>query len=211
MSVLNSGKVKSKLGFNVKALTSANIPNASQYNGQIIYLSDIGIAGSYWISNGTFWSPVGGEVTLAQSGTTVTVTGTTSETILATYTLPAGLTHPNSIIEINHLWSYTNSANNKSERIRLGGIAGDVYYSNATTTTATLQGFTAIRCNNSNSAQKGFGTGSTVASGLGTISAVLKTSTRDFATSSNNIVITGGLTLGTESLSLYGYSIILRG
>lgn len=199
----------------VERFLLVNKPSAASYEGEIIYLTDVGIAGSYWISNGSVWSPVGGEVTLAQSIVNSSVTGTTSETALATYTLPANLTHPNSIIEMNHTWSYTNSANNKLQRIRHGasgsGLTGDTYYSNAQTTTAYLSGFTCIRCNNSNSAQKGCGVDSTIATGLGSVSAVMRSNSLNLSTNATDIVISGQLANSGETLTLISYSIVLRG
>lgn len=211
MSVLNSGKVKSKLGFNVKALTSANIPSAAQYNCQIIYLSDIGVAGSYWMSNGSYWCPVGGEVTLAQSGVAVSLTGTTSETVLATYTLPAKIFGSNANIETVTLWSFTSSADNKQMRIRSGNISGTIYYFQQTTTNASSQGFSRINANNSTSEQKGWGTGVANASGFGSNASAIVTSSLDTVTTSNDILITGQLANSGETLSLMGYTMILRG
>lgn len=214
-TVLNSGYAKSKLGFNgTRNLTWSQRPNASQYQNEIIYISDIGIGGSYWTSNGTYWSPLNGEVTLAQSGATVSLTGTTSETVLATYTFPGGLMSANGQIEIIHFWNVPSTANNKQIRVRHssvgGGIAGDIYYYNAVTTIIGLQGITCIRANNSVSAQKGWGIGSTGASGIGTIASALRSFTRGLQ-SDSDIVLTAQLADTSETVTLEGYSIVYRG
>lgn len=59
---------------------------------------------------------------------THTVSGTTTETALATITIPANTLGRNGIIEINTLWSVSvNSANSKTARIRYSSITGTVY------------------------------------------------------------------------------------
>lgn len=213
--VLNSGYAKSKLGFNgTRNLTWAQRPNAAQYQNEIIYISDIGIGGSYWTSNGTYWSPLNGEVTLAQSGAAVSLTGTTSETVLATYTLPGGLMSANGQIEIIHFWNVVNSANNKTVRIRHsavgGGVVGDIYYSNTQTAIVGLQGITCIRSANSTTAQKGWGIGSTGSSGIGAIASALRSFTRGLQNDSD-IVLTAGIADSSETLTLESYSIVYRG
>ena len=213
--VLNSGYAKSKLGFNgTRNLTWAQRPNAARYQNEIIYISDIGIGGSYWTSNGTYWSPLNGEVTLAQTGAATSVTGTTSETVLATYTLPGGLMTPWSQLEIIVLWSFTNSANTKILRVRQssvgGGISGDPYFYFAGTTTASVQNICVIRSNNSISAQKGFGIGTGGVSGLGALSASLSAFNRNLANASD-IVLTGQLANSSETITVEAYSIVYRG
>jgi hypothetical protein len=212
--ILNSGYAKSKLGFNgTRNLTWAQRPNAAQYQNEIIYISDVGIGGSYWTSNGTYWSPLNGEVTLAQSGASVSVTGTLTETALATYTMPGGLMSANGQLEIFHFWSFTNSANSKTLRVRLsavgGGSSGNAYLSNTLTTFSTVKGITCIRNANSTSSQKGWGTSSASSSGLGT-SGALTSSTRD--TGSNlDVCILGLLGNSGETITLEAYSIVYRG
>lgn len=214
-TVLNNTESYSRLGFKANnALLFANRPSAAQYANEIVFFSDVGTSGSHWVSNGTYWSPLGGEVTLAQSGSSVSLTGTITETVLATYTLPANLVAPWSTIEMFHTWSYTNSANSKTIRTKHcavgGGITGDTYYSYASTTTATLQAFTAIRCNNSLSSQKGWGIGTTGPSGYGTISSTLRAFTRGL-TSASDINLTAQLANTGETITLVGYTIVLKG
>ena len=62
MPTLNLADIKPK------SLLWANRPEASSAKGEVFYFSDIGPNGSYWISNGEFWSPMNGEVTLFSSG-----------------------------------------------------------------------------------------------------------------------------------------------
>lgn len=74
---------------------------------------------------------------IASSAVAVSVTNTTVETTLATITIPANAMGPNGWIEVYATFSYTNSANSKILRIRLGGTAVG---SSSVTTTAALTG-----------------------------------------------------------------------
>jgi hypothetical protein len=78
---------------------------------------------------------------LAQSAVAVPHTGTTSETILAAVTVPAGAMGPNGRIRATAHYSYTNNANNKNLRMRFGGIAGHLIHvtTGTTTTNARIQ------------------------------------------------------------------------
>lgn len=71
---------------------------------------------------------------LAQSSVAVSHTGNTNETALATVTIPAGAMGPNGRIRVSALWSYPNSANNKTCRIRFNGISGTTIHSAVNTT-----------------------------------------------------------------------------
>lgn len=192
----------------------ANRPTAIGASGDIIFLTDIGPNGSHWVSNGTYWSPLGGEVTLAIVGTTYSLTGTASETVVATYTLPGGLLTPNSQLDIMQTWTYTNSANSKTMRIKHsaigGGTGGDAYYSVSATTSLSLMSTCSIRSNNSTSSQKGWGIGSTVPSGLSAIANPLRSFTRGTSVATD-IVFTAQLVNTSETITLSGYTIVLKG
>jgi len=83
---------------------------------------------------------------LAQSSVAVSHTGTTTETTLATVTIPAGAMGPNGRVRITTFWTYTNSANTKTLRVRFGGASGASYLAHNITATATLRHQTEI-CN----------------------------------------------------------------
>lgn len=52
-----------------QTVTFANLPTAATSNaGMIFNVSDVGVNGSLWRSNGTLWSPLNGSVTLLQHG-----------------------------------------------------------------------------------------------------------------------------------------------
>lgn len=104
----------------IPVVTWATLPAASSATGKRYRVSDVGPNGSDWISNGTAWEPVQGIVMLARSAVAASVTGTLSETTLATITLPAGLMGSNGQLRITTFWNGTNSANNKTCKIKLG-------------------------------------------------------------------------------------------
>lgn len=55
------------------------------------------------------------------SGAAIAHTGTTSETTLATVSIPAGAMGPNGFARVTSFWTYTNNANNKIPRVKFGG------------------------------------------------------------------------------------------
>lgn len=140
---------------------------------------------------------------LAQSGATSSVTGTVSETTLASVTVPGGSMGANGAIRITFLATYTNSANAKTLRVKLGL---DTFLSIALTTTATIQTLVIIRNANSQGAQ--IATPTTVQSGLGAATAAAATGTTD-TTVDQTLVITGQLANAGETLSLRGYTVEL--
>ena len=60
----------------------------------------------------------------AAGGPDVSITGATTEQVLATLSLPADFLGANGFIRGTLRFQYTNNANNKVMRVRLGGIAG---------------------------------------------------------------------------------------
>jgi hypothetical protein len=78
-------------------------------------------------------------ITLASTGVITTVTGTTAETALYTVAIPNGIMGPNSAMRIEPAWSYTNSSNSKSLRLRIGAtMAGPIVY-DRTRNTSSLE------------------------------------------------------------------------
>lgn len=92
---------------------------------------------------------------LAASAVAASVTGTTTETPLATITLPGGAMGANGVLRITSLWSYTNSANTKNLRLRLGGsgISGTTLMNSGVTTTAVNMLQRTIQNRNAQNAQ----------------------------------------------------------
>jgi hypothetical protein len=146
-------------------------------------------------------APTNRPYVLSQSGASSSVTGTTTETTLATITIPGGSMGPNGSLRISPLWSYTNSANTKTLRIK---FAGNTCYSSTPTTSAGLQAYFTIRNNNSASAQSAIGTGTS--SGSGGSSTAVVSLTVDTSLD-QVVVITGQLASAAENISLLGYSV----
>ena len=79
--------------------TWATKPLPSALTGQI-YISDIGVGGSYWYSDGSKWRPVGGRVTL--KNTLVDVTNNGAAKVVMDYaTIPAGLVADGDLLTVS--------------------------------------------------------------------------------------------------------------
>lgn len=71
--------------------TWATKPAPADYIGSA-FISDIGVGGSYWTSNGTVWKPINGSIVLAETAVAGAAhTGTLTDTTLATINLPADI------------------------------------------------------------------------------------------------------------------------
>lgn len=144
---------------------------------------------------------LGTRYVLAKSGVAVSHTGDTNETALATVPLPANAMGPNGVLFITAIWSYTNSANNKIMRTRLGGISGTVFGQTTATTSAVLREQREIHNRNSASSQVGFQLGS---GGWITSSSALATASID-TTSAQDIVLSALLANSGETITLEAY------
>lgn len=156
------------------------------------------------LANGTRWSPSGGVCLVSQSPTTTSVTGTLTETTLGSFVIPGGLMSANGQLEIKTLWAFTNSANAKTNRIRMNTLSGSQFISSAPTTSDSGQYLTIIRNNGLTTQQRGTNSG---ISSFGSTTAGLAVSTTDTG-SDFNIVISGQLALSSETITLHHVSII---
>jgi hypothetical protein len=142
---------------------------------------------------------------LAASNSTVTHTGDTSETALVNVRIPP--LGPNDQIIISLLWSYTNSANVKTFRIRLSttsGTGGTAMMSLVPTTTAAQRVILEIGNRNATNSQvSGMGTGGTAASSGSFNTASVETSAGGF------LNLTATLANSGESINLEMYRIEL--
>lgn len=143
---------------------------------------------------------------LALSGALVALNGSTIETALATYTLPGNTMGPNDALLFLPFWSFTNGADDKTLKVRAGGIGGTAISSNLLTTNQILQTFVLWRAANSMTSQKGFNAGSQ--SGLGASTGGVTTTTLNMA-NDQDFVFTGQLENGADTLNLQGYLIAL--
>jgi hypothetical protein len=139
---------------------------------------------------------------LCSSAVAVSVTGTTSETALATCTIPAGAMGLNGGLQVHTTWTVTNSVNDKNTRIRLGGIAGTQFYNNTHTTVATVHDFRRIRNRGGASSQvAGIGAAS---GSFGSSATAITTGSVDTAVS-QDLILSCQLELSSESCTLESY------
>lgn len=196
-----------ELFFGAPEMTWATLPAASTVTGMTVRVTDVGVGGSFWTSNGTKWYPTATDVLLANDQTTLAVTGTTSEVQTFTLTIPAGMMGANGVLEIVPFFTYTNSANNKTLRVRLGGTGGTVFSTVTTSTSENNIKYLWIRNANSTSSQKGPSAGSVNGFGTGTSAGIASAVN---TTSAVDVVISATLTLSTETITYIGCRISYR-
>jgi hypothetical protein len=146
-----------------------------------------------------------GMTLLAASAVAIPLTGTTNETALATIPIPAGAMGLNGGLLISSLWSFTNSANVKTLRQRLGGMAGTAFLSTSPTTNATLCDLRHIRNRNSAASQCGSLSGSAP---FGLTSNAIVAGAIDTSVP-QDFVITGQLASAGETITLERYEVWL--
>lgn len=136
---------------------------------------------------------------VAQSAVASPVTGTVTETTLATITIPANAIGPNGQVEIDFLFSGTSSANTKTYRVKFGGTT---VFQTAPTTNSSIRAAVNVSNRNAANSQVAFPTGST--SGFGASSSSPITPAID-TTSAVNITITAELGNSGETATLERY------
>lgn len=135
----------------------------------------------------------------AQNAVSSSHTGDTTETALATITIPAGTIGANGQVEVIALWSVTNNANSKTLKVKLGATA---FTSVSTTSTGSFQTYTRIANRNSQASQvaMAFGAGNAFASSGGAnTTAAIDTSV------DTTLTLTGTLAVGTDTVTLESY------
>jgi hypothetical protein len=90
--------------------------------GQIICVTDVGENGSLWRGNGTSWIKMS-VIPLLNLTTTVSLTGTTSETTMQTLSLNGGVMGPKGKLRVYIMFNVPNNANTKTLRLKTGGTA----------------------------------------------------------------------------------------
>jgi hypothetical protein len=158
-----------------------------------LYVTSVGTAS---ITGGNTWFVPSGGV-----GGSVSGAADTNENTLATIAIPA--LSATSIIRVWMAWSFTNSANAKTMRVRFSGAAGTVYMNAAITTQNMYRALVTIRNDGATGSQVGSHASVAEASGgLGQLgSGALQTSSVDTSVATT-IVITGQKALGSETLTL---------
>lgn len=190
-------------GVNSNVLTGLSLASSSVISAADSIIGSLGkLQGQVTnISNSlSGYSPI---LVLGKSSVSIDTASTVVEEVLATITIPTGLMTANSQVAITTLWTYTNSSNDKTLRVRLGGLSGISYLTKVVTTTATSQTRTIIRNRSSASSQIGF---SANQSSYGDSTNAVVTSSIN-TNAGTTIVITGEKGLGTETLTLESYSV----
>ena len=100
----------------ISEYTWANKPSVAPL-GQIICVTDIGENGSLWRGDGTKWVKLNAFVLYSNLATT-SLTGTTTETTLATIQIKGGVLGVNGKLRFYIVGTVTNNANAKSFRLK---------------------------------------------------------------------------------------------
>jgi hypothetical protein len=131
--------------------------------------------------------------------------GDTNENILGTVTIPANAMGTGGLLLYIFGFSYTNSGNNKTLRVRFGGIGGTIYNTATATTTASVLGIGMIGNAGAANSQRGNanGIGSIANTSSGTITSAIDT------TSATTLVFTGQKASGAETITLERYLCLL--
>jgi hypothetical protein len=137
---------------------------------------------------------------LGSSGTSASVTGTLAETQLAAIAVPANLLGPNGALRITTVWTYTNSANNKTLNVRYSGSGGTQYLANVVTTSSAFVHQVTIYNRNNAAAQIAGQTNSAYGIGGSTTSAV-------DTTAATTVYISGQLANAGETITLQAYTV----
>lgn len=140
-------------------------------------------------------------IILAQSAVAVSCPVDTTEDVLASIPIIGGIVGPHGSLRLTTLWTFTNSANTKSLRARLGGIGGTDYFGNVITTQLSLRHQIQIFNRGAQNSQIGF-TASTQAF-VSTANAHI-TSAVDLSLATT-LLITGQKQVGAEALTLESY------
>jgi len=143
------------------------------------------------------WRPVG------QSSVAASVTGTTSETTLATIPIAAGAMGNNGRLRITALWTVPNNANNKTARARLG-VSGPQVITATVTTQASLLVSRDVGNRNSASAQVCYGAGQT--GSIGPSTTAVSTFTVNTA-AAFDVCLTATLGNSADTMTLESYSV----
>jgi hypothetical protein len=143
---------------------------------------------------------------IGASGVASPVTGTASETSLAGITIPAGAMGANGILKVTALWTYTNSANAKTLRVRFGnGLSGTAFQTlAASNSTAAIRTLITIQNRNSASSQVGG-----MASGTFTATSVANATGTIDTTAQQTLTISGQLANTGETITLESYIVEL--
>lgn len=146
---------------------------------------------------------------LGASAVAVSGGADTNENVLATITIPAGAMGLNGILRVYHSWTVTSSVNNKTLKVRLGGIGGTAFAAGTFTTSAAAIGLTVI--SNRGAANSQVGPPAATSTFAGTVSGTgnaLTTASID-TSAATTLVLTGQKASSGETLTLEQYLVEL--
>lgn len=144
---------------------------------------------------------------LARSGVSVPLTGTVAETVMGTVLIPGNFVGVNGQLRINTYWTFTNSANAKTVKLRLGGLAGTQISGGSFTTIPAARVFTNMIAANSTASQNSYFETSRGTDGLVTLGSLFTTAVD--MTQNQNLAITAQLASAGETITLVGYTVEL--
>lgn len=141
---------------------------------------------------------------LAFSGVAVSHTGSTTETALATVSVPGGMMGANGAIRIRSLVTVNNDASAKSHVWRAGGVAGTIWLNSNLASLVAAHFERTIANRNSQSSQVTFST----SNGNSFTTTTGANATTAFDTSATfNLVLTAALADATDTMTLEMYSV----
>jgi hypothetical protein len=141
-------------------------------------------------------------ITLGQSAAAVPHTGDTNEATLASITIPAGTIGNNGQLTIETQWTWTNNANNKTPRVKLGG---STIYGLAHTATAGLSTRHRIANRNAANNQVSINAASDNFYGGSAAAATYSVDTSQDVT----LTITGQCANAADTITLESYQVVL--
>ena len=182
--------------------TWAALPAAADYIGTA-YVSDVGLHGSMWRSDGSTWGLIGGVCVLARSAVATSLTGTTALTTLVTQNMPGNLLGLNGAYRWRGKVSVTNNANAKTLYAYISGnLATGVGLSSLTTS-----GFE-VWIENRNSASSQLCSNGSLA-GISSAGAVWTTTATDTAIA-NTLTLQAQLGVGSDTLTIESWQLELH-
>lgn len=140
---------------------------------------------------------------IAKSAVAVSGAANTNENTLATISIPAGSMGPNGVLRVYTSWACTNSANNKTFRIKLGSTS---YGAQVSTTITGLTMSSVIQ--NRNDAASQIASSGVMSASSGLLSQLNTTGTENTA-SALNLTLTGQKASAGETLTLNNYMVEL--
>jgi hypothetical protein len=145
---------------------------------------------------------------IGQSGAAVSVGAVTTETVLATITIPGGAMGPNGWVQVIATVTVNNNANTKTFNVRAGGTGGTLYY-NGGFNTQLFGGVFKHICNaNSQTSQKGTSPGGANLGIPGSGANAIQTSAVNTAVDWD-LVISGQKAVAGDTITLETYQVLV--